>query len=185
MKEFNQNTQNFIKQFEEIQTWADKIKSELNEEKFNQKPASGGWSVGECLQHINITAELYLPRIENTIKLAKEKKLYSDGIFKPRILQNKLISSLEPPYKRKIKTFKAFEPPSTLDMQAVFDSFQKLNEQLINFVKDSNGIKLNKAVLVSPVSKLVRLKLGEAFLLLATHTRRHLWQAEQVLNNKD
>jgi DinB family protein len=180
MNELNQNTTNFIEQFKAIQVWADKLKRDLTEEKFNQKPASGGWSVGECLQHINITAEQYMPGIENTISKAKEKKSFSDEKFKARFIQNKLISSLEPPYKRKIKTFKAFEPTIDLNLQATFDTFKKFNDQIINFVKESNGINLNKAVLVSPVSKLVRLKLGEAFLLLATHTRRHLWQAEQV-----
>lgn len=181
MNELNQNTTNFFEQFEAIQVWADKLKSDLTEEKFNQKPASGGWSVGECLQHINITAEQYIPRIDICINIAREKKLFTDEKFKARFIQNKLISSLEPPYKRKIKTFKAFEPASELEMHATFDSFKKFNDQIINFVNESNGINLRKAVLVSPVSKLVRLKLGEAYLLLATHTRRHLWQAEQVI----
>jgi len=131
MKELNQNTLNFIEQFEALQAWADKLNADLTEERFNQKPSSESWSVGECLQHINITAEQYLPEVINTVQIAKENNLFSDVIFKPRFIQNKLITFLEPPYKRKIKTFKIFNPTSNLDIDATFDKFKMLNDLLI------------------------------------------------------
>jgi hypothetical protein len=185
MKEFNQNTEIFLKQFEEIQTWADKLKSDLTEEKFNQKPANGGWSVGECIEHLNQVAEMYLPQIKDAITKAEKKELFSNKEFKPRFIQKKMIDSLEPPYKMKMKTFKSMKPASSLSMEDVLGRFNKLNNDFIGLIEESDKLDYNKAVVISPVSSLIKFKLGEAYLFLAAHTRRHLWQAEQVINNKD
>jgi hypothetical protein len=85
----------------------------------------------------------------------------------------------------KMKTFKSMKPPSSLSMEDVLGRFNKLNNDFIGLIEESDKLDYNKAVVISPVSSLMKFKLGEAYLFLAAHTRRHLWQAEQVLNNRD
>jgi hypothetical protein len=181
MDTLNKNTLEFVSEFEKIIAWGTKLRGSLTEELFNKKPAPKSWSAGECIQHLNVTAELYLPNIDSAIENARRKNQLSNEEFKARFIYGKMIKSLEPPYKRKMKTFKSFMPQNKLNFESTIAEFERLNWALIDKVKESNGINLNIAVLVSPVSKLVRLKLGEAFLLLTTHARRHLWQAEQAV----
>src|SRR5258707_14504557 len=42
---------------------AKKLVDELTEEQLNWQPAPGSWSVGQCLEHLCITNEAYLPPI--------------------------------------------------------------------------------------------------------------------------
>jgi hypothetical protein len=185
MNDLNNDTKNFIAQYEALQTRVDKLVDDLTEEKFNQKPSGGGWSVGECIEHLNKVAEMYIPQIKNSIAKAEKKEQFSNEKFKPRFIQKKMIDLLEPPYKMKMKTFKSMKPASSLSMEDVLGRFNKFNNEFIELIKESDKLDYSKVVVVSPVSSLIKFKLGEAYLFLAAHTRRHLWQAEQVLNNRD
>ena len=42
---------------------AKKLVAELTEEQLNWQPAPGSWSVCQCLEHLRITNEAYLPPI--------------------------------------------------------------------------------------------------------------------------
>jgi hypothetical protein len=42
---------------------ARKLLAELSEEQLNWQPAPGSWSVGQCLEHLCITNEAYLPSV--------------------------------------------------------------------------------------------------------------------------
>ncbi len=43
--------------------FAKKLVAELTDEQLNWQPAPGPWSVGQCLEHLSITNEAYLPPI--------------------------------------------------------------------------------------------------------------------------
>ena len=63
------------------------------------------------------------------------------------------------------------------------DSFIKLQDEFIHSIKNVNEVNWGWCKIKSPASKFIKLKLGEAYLLLAVHERRHLWQAEQILKS--
>lgn len=46
--------------------------SSLSENQFNWKPSAEVWSVGECINHLIVTNELYLVKIEKLITLVTE-----------------------------------------------------------------------------------------------------------------
>jgi hypothetical protein len=47
-------------------------------------------------------------------------------------------------------------------------------------VRQANGLDLSRVRVVSPLTSLMRMSLGQCFGLLAAHERRHLWQAARV-----
>jgi len=47
---------------------AEKLVEGLGEEQLNWQPAQGCWSVGQCLEHLCITNEAYLPAISAALK---------------------------------------------------------------------------------------------------------------------
>ncbi len=54
-------------QIEQIKTRCDTLVAGLSNEAFNWRPAQGRWSISECLDHLNITAERYLPVIDGAL----------------------------------------------------------------------------------------------------------------------
>ena len=60
----------------EAKRQARRLSEGLSEEQWHWQPASGGWSIAQCLVHLNRNAELYLPRLRQAIDDAKP-----DGIF--------------------------------------------------------------------------------------------------------
>ena len=55
-----------------------------------------------------------------------------------------------------------------------------MQQQIARRLEDAHGLDLRRARVVSPITRLLRLNLGAAFALIASHNRRHLWQARQV-----
>jgi hypothetical protein len=71
----------FRQQFERLSAAADELVMPLTDEQFNWQPAPGAWSVAECIEHLNITARMYLPRLDEGIAEATRRGLYGPGPF--------------------------------------------------------------------------------------------------------
>lgn len=158
-----------------------KIQSEKREY-ISTKPAKKRWSAVQCINHLNNTAEVYIGQITKAIKEAKPDNSDNSN-FKVRLITKYMVSSLEPPYKFKMKTFPVFEPveisPEKTDF--VFDKFYDIQNDFKNLIEKSFHYNLKKVIVKSPISSLVRFRLGEVFPFLAAHQRRHIWQAEKTV----
>ena len=88
---------------------------------------------------------------------------------------------MEPPPKRRMRTFPILTPPATiLARDEVLRTFAASRDRLLERVRAAGGLDLKRAIVVSPVSRLIRMPLGGYLEFLAAHDRRHLWQAKQV-----
>ena len=45
----------------------------LSDAHWTASPAPGQWSIGECLTHLNITTELFIPIIDDAIREGRKK----------------------------------------------------------------------------------------------------------------
>ena len=93
-----------------------------------------------------------------------------------------MIGSMEPPPKRRMKTFPIFEVPvgGTHSVAVVLPEFEAVRDQLAERVRSADGLNLHGNRTVSPVTRLLRMPLGAYLQFVVTHDRRHLWQAHQV-----
>ena len=173
----------YARQVEAIKRDATDLVVELSEAQFNWRPEAGRWSIAECLTHLNVTARQYFPLIRAAIEQARARHLLSAGPFRHGFLGNWFVRSLEPPVKRRFKAPKIFVPPPDQPFVSVVPEFMGVQEQLLRFVRDANGVDLARAKVHSPASRLIRISLGQSLALLAAHERRHLWQARQVKDN--
>ncbi len=163
------------------------LTKDLNNEQINWKPASDKWSIAECLNHLAITNNLYYKNAVSAVENAIEKNKTGDNPIKIGVI-GKIFMGFEPPPKRRFKTPRIFSPRK--DTVQVFtdevikkfvDSKIKMNE----LIKKSDGLDLNKVKISSPVTKMIKIRLGEYFSIMAPHDRRHLWQAENLKNHPD
>ncbi len=159
---------------------AQKLFSEYSETQLIWRPDAKTWNIVSCFRHLTTTCELYLPRLEETAHSVSEKGLRKSGEFKPTWFGNFFIGMLMPEKTRKLKAPKAFKPASDFNDLAVKRDFFNVQEKINEVIRSADGLDLNRTKFTSPVSRLVKLTLGEGFWLVVTHNRRHLLQAQNL-----
>jgi len=176
--------QRHVRAFEEIRNEARRQTQDLSEQQARWRPEPGRWSVADCLEHLNATWEQYIPRLERTIAEAQEARDPEEVVpasFSYGFLGNFMIRMLEPPPKIRVRAPRAFVPVSgELPFEEIRDRFEGFHDEAIRLIDASRGLHLQRVRLTSPLSRLVRLSLGQWFDFLAAHERRHLWQAHRV-----
>ena len=161
-----------------IQDEIEKIPSDS----LNFRSAKGKWSTLECIDHLNMVFDLYIPRIERKLnkRNLKEKDSYSTGFFGDR-----MVSSMEPQkgeIKYPMKTFGNLKPErSPRNKKEVIRQFKEYINQLDIFLEQSEKLDLGTIRIKSAVGNILRFKLGDCYRFLIAHNERHLLQAKKVL----
>lgn len=166
-----------IQQTNQIIQTVEKLKEkEIHLLTWKQNPTS--WSVLECLEHLNLYGDFYLPEIESKIKSSKSK---FETEFKSGILGNYFAKSMLPQDKmKKMNTFKDKNPLNANLDKSVIDKFISQQMQFIDLLNQAKNVSLNKTKITTSISKLIKLKLGDTFQFLINHNLRHLKQIERV-----
>ncbi|HVF28828.1 MAG TPA: DinB family protein [Pyrinomonadaceae bacterium] len=178
--------QNYKEEFEANRRDAQDLVAGLDDKQFNWRPAAGRWSIAECLAHLNVAGQMYLPAIDRTIKRARATNpAFEAGPFRHGVFGKLFLRATEPPAKIKVKAPKLIAPLPEHLLAVVMPAFVSLHEQLDRRLRDANGLNLARHKVASPFSRVLSLSLGHAFALTAAHERRHLWQARQVKEEAD
>lgn len=154
----------------------------LSEVELSKQPIQGGWSVAQCLDHLNSYGQYYLPRIREA--LVKKSK-HTDDPFKSTWLGNYFIRMMDPDTgKRKLKAIKKHQPVVPVDVYTIVSAFIQQQEELILLINEARKANLNVRLSTS-LSPFIRLKLGDALGFLSAHNERHLRQAAGILSEKN
>ena len=144
------------------------------------RPSADAWAIGECLTHLNITSEKFIPLIDDAIRDGRARKVEGNGPYSKGLIGWVLQRFLEPPYKIKTKTPPAFIPVHVDPMSETLERFDYLQQEVQVRIDRSAGLAVDRLRIVSPFEARMKYNLYAAFSLIAAHQRRHLWQAEQV-----
>lgn len=170
-------------QFERISDEAAALVAPLSDEQFHWKPGPDAWSVAGCLEHMNATARAYLPAIDEGIGDAIKQGVYAEGPFQYNWVGRLFARLMEPPARIRMQTTEDKNPGPERGKRETLAGFRAYQVQYIDRLRQSNGIDLARARVRSPVSKWIRIPLGSAFAAMASHERRHLWQARRVMEH--
>ena len=145
---------------------------------FTVRPQPGRWSAAECLGHLSLSTELFLPVLRTALDRAKSGATKR----KPKMdLVGRILRwFLEPPIRQRVKTSAPFVPKSVRAKADAFSEFASLQERMIELLHEAAQSDLGQKI-VSPFDRRVRYNLYSAFRIVAAHERRHLWQAEQTI----
>ena len=175
----------FKAQFEALSADAGALVAPLSDEQFTWTPSPDVWSIGQCIEHLNVTARSYLPALDEGIASAIRAGVYGTGPFTYNVLGRLMVRSMEPPPFWRFKAPSIFAPPATGQTQRtrgeIMAGFRGYQVQYIDRLRQANGVDLAKAKVVSPANRLLHISLGSGFALQIAHERRHLWQARQLL----
>lgn len=146
-----------------------------------QEPSSsGGWSIVQCLDHLNGYGHYYLPLIK---KALAETAVYKEKTkVKHTWLGRYFIKTMRADARvRKYKAFKNHIPNSDLDAYAVMAEFVHQSEQLLMHMEQSKNVDCNHIKINISISRFVKLNLYDVFGFLIAHNERHLKQASRNL----
>ena len=148
---------------------------------FTVRPAPSSWSAAECLSHLSISTDLFLPVLQTALEDARRKGLVSERPPAMDVLGRILRWFLEPPIRQRVRTSAPFVPRSVRAKADAFGEFASLQSKLTEVINAARGVDLRRVKIVSPFDKRVRYNVYSAFRIVVAHQRRHLWQAEQAV----
>jgi len=153
-----------------------------NLEELNWKQNDTSWSVLQCIEHLNLYSEFYLPAIEESLLKAKRTP---EMYFKSGFLGNHFAKSMLPGEQmKKIKTFKSKTPTIGDLTKDILQNFIVQQQNLLELLESSKKISLNRTRVPISIVKWLRLKLGDIFRVVVYHNQRHLVQASNTLKER-
>lgn len=169
--------QSLIEQTRLIINQAEKLKNDdLPTLTWRENPAS--WNILECLEHLNLYGDHYLPHIENQIKNSNTK---ADLEFKSGFLGNYFAKTMLPKERlNKMKTFKDKNPLNTELDKTVIEKFVNQQIKLLDLLNQSRQVSLNKVKIETSILSLLKFKLGDTFQFFINHIFRHLNQINNI-----
>lgn len=137
--------------------------------------SSGGWSIAQCLEHLNSYGRYYLPHIKQTLQSASHNNPKMQ--FRSGLLGNYFTNLMNPDKSRsRMKSPADHHPTTQLNAYEVIAEFIQQQEELIKMLQLARIRNLNKRVPIS-ISRIIKLKLGDVLQFLIAHDERHIRQA--------
>ncbi len=155
----------------------------LTPEQINWKPSADGWSIGQCIDHLIKTTEIYSVDFRAVAKGERRTGLWErlsplSGFF-GKLLINAMAND-----EKKVKTSERFVPPSEIDA-GIVEHFVKSQEELKETIRATEGVDRRRIILTSSFMKAVTYSLADAYEIVTAHQQRHIRQAERVAQLDD
>ncbi|MEP7011527.1 MAG: DinB family protein [Acidobacteriota bacterium] len=144
------------------------------------RPAPNRWGAADCFIHLTQAAEVFHPRflsaIERTRAAGAKSRGAWNGTWAGRLFQAVSGSKVRiplpaPPALRVV----AAAPPDA------HRRFLAREVELMEILRRADGLDLGFSTTGSPISRRLRLPLGDGLALVVGHARRHLEQARRVI----
>jgi uncharacterized damage-inducible protein DinB len=141
---------------------------------------SGGWSIAQCLAHLNFYGNYYLPLFENGLQNSPDN--VNSNTVKSTWLGRKAINSMNPDTsKKKYNAFKAYIPTPNLDAKATVAEFINQQEKLLQILRIAQKKDIQHIKIPISIAKFLKLNLNDALQFLVVHNVRHIQQANRNL----
>lgn len=174
-----------VAELEHAQARLDRLGDLVPEDRWGKRSDQSRWSVGECIAHLNLTSEAYIPRIRKAIEEARKLPPKNGRYSRDLIgwLFGKMVGPLPKIGKMRIgrvKTTPGFVPTGSFPKPELLAEFKRLQLELISLVRECDGLAIDKVKITSPFGEKVQYNCYAALVLLPRHEERHLQQAELV-----
>lgn len=151
--------------------------ADLTPEQLNWKPSPEAWSVGQCLEHLCASTEIYLGPIAESLN-GQQPNPVDDvtlGWFSRKFIRDYIA-----PSNKKAKAPGKIRPgASTVDAN-ILERFLRGNENTRRLMQAASRFDVNRIRFRNPFVPLLRFTVGAGFEILSQHESRHLLQAERV-----
>ena len=161
--------------------------SKLSENQLTWIPNPGVWSVQQVLAHLIEYGNYYHPtilkKIENTRFTSTKEAFVSSPMGRSAWKSMKLGNARN--VKRKFKAPKGYNP--TFDKEIIrgneVQEFLRQQEELLTIFEKAQTVNVRRVKVPISISKIIRLRLGDALLFIVYHNERHVQQILNLCNN--
>lgn len=153
----------------------------LSSAQLQWKPNKDSWSVAEVFAHLNAYAEYYHPaffdRMEKT-RFTTPREVFNSSPLGRSAWQSMKLGKQQN-VKRKFNAPKNYNPVINMSLTSGEEVSELLTRQqeLLNVLEKAVAVNLRKVKVPISISKIIRLRLGDALLFVAYHNERHMQQA--------
>ena len=158
---------------------AEEIAAGLTDEDLVRRPGEGRWSVAHCLEHLATTITEYRPFLEGAIakREARGDREFPD--YRPGAFARWFIG-MAGPGKKALPAPKRFRPSDETANPDAVARFVSAVGEMRALLTRADAVNVNATKFRSPVTPLLRFRIGEGFDLVIQHNDRHLGQAERA-----
>jgi hypothetical protein len=173
-----------VAQFERAQQRLHGVVAAVPDERWSRRADPARWSVAECVAHLNLTGQTYIPLLQGA--LAEARAVGGDPPRRYRMdPMGWLVSRFVGPVPRgrgwaRARTIPAFVPSGDLPRATVLAEFDRLQAEQIALARAADGLPLGRVRITSPFNAKARYNAYAAFVILPRHQERHINQAEWV-----
>ena len=159
---------------------ARRLSEGLSDTLWGTPPAPGKWSIAECVIHLNITSERYVPIIDDAIREGREM-----GVKRRRRCGVISWDGCRPGARTALPDAEEDDgsrscPRASNRSLTCSSASTTCRASCWSGSIGAQGLPLERLHVVSPFNARVKYNLYSASRLIPVHQRRHLWQAEQV-----
>jgi DinB superfamily len=162
---------------------ARRIAAGLSDAQANWHPGGTGWSVAQCLDHLGRANTVYAAALHQALRENPSAKGSRMEPIQPGWFSRLFIRSFEPPPKRKLRAPEKIVPGSQIPCLEALQAFLRGHDDVRTVIREGARLDLNRIRFRNPFITFLRFTVGTGLLVLAAHDRRHLWQAERVLES--
>jgi hypothetical protein len=167
-----------ISELDDADRRANSVAGGLSRAQLNWQPSPGAWSVGQCLEHLRMTNEVYLPAIAAALE-NRERKPVGElhlGSFSRWFIRNYIAPN---PGGTKARAPKKIVPVPQVETE-ILEAFLRSNRAARAVVTRASEYDVNGIRFRNPFIPLLRFTVGTGLEIVAKHESRHLLQAEGV-----
>jgi hypothetical protein len=167
-----------LSEFDSSDRVAGELVAGLSSEQLNWRPDPSAWSVGQCLDHLCVTNDVYLPVISSALSGQPESPVPEIRLgWFGRWFIGKYI---EPsPQTSAARAPKKIVPAQRVEL-SVLDRFLAGNQAVRELVRRAGGHDVNRIRFQNPFIPIIRFTVGTGLEIVSRHQRRHLIQAGRV-----
>jgi hypothetical protein len=155
------------------------LATNLSTEQLNWRPSAGGWSVGQCLEHLSVSNETYVDPITDALKGCPVHPV--DDITPSWFSRWFLRTYMEPRVDQpRARAPRKIQPTSARLDASILDRFIASNAKIREVISAARDCDVNRVRFKNPFVSIVRFTVGVGILNLTRHNHRHLLQAERV-----
>jgi hypothetical protein len=153
--------------------------SRLTPEQLNWKSDARSWSVGQCLEHLCLSNEVYVAPLSEALANAPKgaAETITPGWFGRWFIRAYIDPATQ---KKRARAPRKASPAGSRFDRAIVQRFTASNDALRAMMVRAREIDVNRVRFRNPYVPVIRFTIGTGLLIVARHNHRHLGQAERV-----
>lgn len=156
----------------------------LSVAQLNWKPRPESWSIGQCLEHLCISNEVYVKPMAASLGSRRDGPVdeITPGWFGRWFIRTYIDPATQ---KKRARAPKKIAPVASRIDASILDRFVASNARIREVMTRAESYDVNRVRFVNPFVPVIRFTVGTGLELLTRHNHRHLLQAERVKRSSE